>query len=332
MKLSTVLALAPLCKAWVTKMPWFDQYEEITDIYMMPNGKKQRLPLRLHSHELVLTGSADIEQVRASFVDEYYTPVSVGGKAAVQIWMNNFTDTDCGNPDTINPYLETWTSTWVTPKDQPLDLPYNSSIGDMSYVVADPRALIWIHRVILGDAPGVNTSKNDPALGALLGGHNVWGFPKHPTKAKIQVEYSAAGDRVDFHAKHLGKPLPFSRDKVFVDALRVSVALPEKDAHNVAIPTDVKTAPDAVVGGPLWMYQQVRFGEAFNTTQNIAPWNPVTDRFELGTDEYYSSVLKMWKFQPKLKMHTDDFQIAAFKPINWMPPGPLAAKTSDILV
>ena len=110
--------------------------------------------------------------------------MSVGGKASVQIWMNNFTDTDCGNTDTKNPYLETWISTWATPKDSPLELNYTS---DMSLLISDPKALIWIHRVILGDAPGIDTSKNDPALGALLGGHGVWGFPKHPTKAKIKT-------------------------------------------------------------------------------------------------------------------------------------------------
>jgi len=67
---------------------------------MMPNGKKMPLPLRLHSHETVLTGTADLAKVRADFEEEYYTPVSIGGKASVQIWMNNFTDTDCGNADT----------------------------------------------------------------------------------------------------------------------------------------------------------------------------------------------------------------------------------------
>merc|ERR1712232_1026754 len=259
----------------------------------------------------VITGSADIQEVRKSFEDEYYTPVSVGGKAAVQIWMNNFTDTDCGNADTMNPYLETWTSTWVTPKDEPLEIPYDS---DMSLLVANPKALIWIHRVILGDAPGIDTSVNDPALGALLGGHNVWGFPKHPTKAKIDYNYD--GDNVHFHAQHLGKTFGVGPTH-FVDALTVSVQLPEKTKGVVSVPTNVKTTDDGVIGGPLFMVQQIRFGEAFNTTQNIAPWNPSTDSIKPGTDDYYSSVLKSWKFQPKLKMHTDDFQIAAFKPINW---------------
>lgn len=274
---------------------------------MLPNFKKMPLPLRLHSHELVLTGTGDLTQVQESFKDEYYTPVSVGGKAAVQVWMNNFTDTDCGNADTKNPYLETWTSTWVTPKDAPLVLPYDS---DMSLLIADPKALIWIHRVICGDAPGINTSQNDPALGAILGGHNVWGFPKHHVKAKIQTEY-VGSDRLSFHAQHLNK-------EDFVNSISVQVQLPEQSKGVVAVPVNVRTANDAVVGGPLNIVQQVRFGEAFNTTENIAPWNSKTDTFELGTDDYYSTVLKAWNFEPKLKMHTKDFQIAAFKPSNWM--------------
>jgi len=279
---------------------------------MMPNGKKQPLPLRLHSHEMVLTGTADLEKVRADFAEEYYTPVSIGGKASVQIWMNNFTDTDCGNADTKNPYLETWTSTWVTPKDEPLELPYDS---DMSLIIANPKALIWIHRVILGDAPGIDTKVNDPALGALLGGHGVWGFPKHKVKALIDYTYEGS-DKVRFHAQHLGKTLGVGPLHM-VDSLTVSIQLPEKSKGVVAVPTNVRTADDAVIGGPLFMVQQTRFGEAFNTTQNIAPWNPDTDSIKLGTDDYYSSVLKSWNFEPKLKMHTDDFQIAAFKPINW---------------
>lgn len=310
-----LLSLAPLCVAWVTNdKPWFAQYKNVTDIYMLPNGKKMRLPLRLTSHETVLTGSADLDQVRASFSDEYYTPVSVGGKAAVQVWLNNFTDTDCGNDDTRNPYLETWTSTWVTPKDQPLELPYKD---DMSYLVADSRALIWIHRVICADAPGIDTTVNDPALGAILGGHNVWGFPKHHVKAKIEYEYKGS-DRVSFHAQHLKKD--WLGKVEFVDAITVSCVLSEKEKGNIPVPVNVRTPDNAVIGGPLNIFQQVRFGEAFNVTQNIAPWNPTTDTMTIGTDDWYSSQLRAWKFEPKLKMHTDDFQIAAFKPSNWMTP------------
>jgi len=286
----------------------------------MPNGKKHQLPLRLHSHELVLTGTADLQSVKESFQEEYYTPVSVGGKASVQIWMNNFTDTDCGNADTKNPYLETWISTWATPKDSPLELNYTS---DMSLLISDPKALIWIHRVILGDAPGIDTTKNDPALGALLGGHGVWGFPKHPTKAKIKT-YFEGQDRVHFQAQHIKK---VAGKDMFVDAIVADVKLPEATEGKVVLPVNVRTAPDAVVGGPLWIVQQTRFGEAFNTTENIAPWDSKTDKLEIGHDDYYSSVLRAWSFEPKLKMHTDDFQIAAFKPSNWLGKGSSSTPT-----
>jgi len=270
------------------------------------------LPIRLHSHELVLTGTADLKQVQESFEEEYYTPVSVGGLASVQVWMNNFTDTDCGNADTKNPYLETWISTWATPKDEPLELNYTS---DMSLLIADPKALIWIHRVILGDAPGIDTSKNDPALGAQLGGHNVWGFPKHKVKAQISTYYEGS-DRVHFQAKHLKKNL--LGQQTFVDAVVADVKLPETSKSNIAVPVNIRTAPDAVIGGPLWMVQQTRFGEAFNTTQNIAPFDHATDKFEIGSDDFYSSVLRTWKFQPKLKMHTNDFQLPhSSLPIGW---------------
>jgi len=318
--LGRLASFLPVAAAWDTHgYPWFDQFPA-EEYYQMPNGKKHQLPLRLHSHELVLTGTADLQSVKESFQEEYYTPVSVGGKASVQIWMNNFTDTDCGNADTKNPYLETWISTWATPKDSPLELNYTS---DMSLLISDPKALIWIHRVILGDAPGIDTTKNDPALGALLGGHGVWGFPKHPTKAKIKT-YFEGQDRVHFQAQHIKK---VAGKDMFVDAIVADVKLPEATEGKVVLPVNVRTAPDAVVGGPLWIVQQTRFGEAFNTTENIAPWDSKTDKLEIGHDDYYSSVLRAWSFEPKLKMHTDDFQIAAFKPSNWLGKGSSSTPT-----
>lgn len=308
--------LLPVAAAWDTHgYPWYDQFPA-EEYFQMPNGKKHQLPLRLHSRELVLTGTANLESVKESFESEgeYYTPLSVGGKAVVELWMNNFTDTDCGNDDTKNPYLETWISTWVTPKDSPHEIEYAS---DFSLMIQDPKALIWIHRVILGDAPGIDTATNDPALGALLGGHGVWGFPKHSTKAKIETHYEGE-DRVHFQAQHIKT---VSGKKTFVDAVVANVKLPEKTEGVMVIPVDARTGPDTVIGGPLWNVQQTRFGQAFNTTMNIAPWDSKVDRLEIGHDDYFSTVLRAWNFEPKLKMHTDDFQIAAFKPINWVSKG-----------
>jgi len=295
--------MLPVALGWVsTQYQWYDQWE-VLDHYRSPTGRVQRLPLRLHSHETVITGTADLSKVLPAFEEEFYTPVTVGGKAVVQVWMNNFTDTDCGPEDQKNPYLETWVNTFVTPKDQPLALNYTS---DMSYIIQDPRALIWIHRVLCADAPGMPTKETDPALEAILGGHNVWGFPKHKTKAQIATSYGT--DSVHFEATHLGQP-----------ALKASIALPELDAKNIPIPINIRTADDAVVSGPLYMVQQTRFGEAFNVTQNIAPWDPKTDSIEFGEGEFYGAVIQGWDFEPKLKMHTDDFQIVAWKPSNWLP-------------
>ena len=85
--------------------------------------------------------------------------------------MNNFTDTDCGPADAVNPYLETWYSFPVTRKDEPLELPFESPF---SYNVVDPKALIWCHRVLCAEKKG----HKGPALAAIAGGREIWGFPK----------------------------------------------------------------------------------------------------------------------------------------------------------
>lgn len=302
------MLVLPLVFGWVsTEYPWFDQWD-VEDRYVNPSGLVSRLPLRLHSHETVITGTAELAAVQKALEHELYTPVTVGGKAVVQVWLNNFTDTDCGPEDTKNPYLETWVNTFVTPKDQPLHLPYNKTIGDMSYIIQDPRSLIWIHRVLCADAPGYPTERSDPAREAIYGGHNIWGFPKHFDKAEITYEYEG-NDRVSFEATHLGKA-----------AVKASVVLSEVEQQNVPIPVNIRTADDAVVSGPMRVIQQTRFGEAFNVTQNIAPWNPQTDSIAFGDDAWYGAEVGNWFFEPKLKMHTDDFQIVAWKPSNWLKP------------
>eukprot|EP00747_Dinoflagellata_sp_TGD_P179365 gnl/TRDRNA2_/TRDRNA2_30064_c0_seq1.p1 gnl/TRDRNA2_/TRDRNA2_30064_c0~~gnl/TRDRNA2_/TRDRNA2_30064_c0_seq1.p1 ORF type:complete len:333 (-),score=36.25 gnl/TRDRNA2_/TRDRNA2_30064_c0_seq1:9-1007(-) len=311
-RLATLLASVTCCVAWNTRgYPWFDQWKA-TEYYRIPNGKLIPLPLRLLSHQYAFTGTADLAAVQASFTDEFYTPISVGGKAAVQIVLNNLTDTDCGNADTKNPYLETWIRTWVTPKDSPLVLPYDS---DMSLLINSSKALVWMHRLILGDAPGVDTSKNDPALGALLGGRNVWGFPKHPVKAKIVTEYRDL-DSVYFNARHLHRKPDGTEE--FVDAITVEALLADRSAGNVVRSVVRRTADNATIGGPLYLVQQTLFGEGINMTEHIAPWSPKTDSLRIGTDDYYSSVIRAWKFEPKLKMSSYNTQIVLLKPSNWV--------------
>jgi hypothetical protein len=102
----------------------------------------------------------------------------------VQLWCNNFVDTDCGPVDQINPYIEIWYSFPVTSKSSPLDLPYESPF---SYNVNAPDTLVWCHRVLCGPA---KDGYDLGALAAIAGGREVWGFPKHPDLADLNFEYS----------------------------------------------------------------------------------------------------------------------------------------------
>lgn len=286
--------------AWQTEDPWYMQWTE-TDRYLASDGQTVRIPLRLASHETILYGSADLTQVLKEFAEEEFTPVSVGGKAAVAVWFNNFTDTDCGPTNKKNPYLETWFSLWVTPKSAPLALPYESP---MSYLVADPRALVWVHRVICGSA------LNDPvpAMGAVSGGREVWGFPKHHVLADIRYDYDGQnGDFVSFSAEHQSKAV-----------ISMRVKLPEKSPDVVTTPQEVATPKDACLT-PRWVVKQTRYGQAFKATMHTAPWDPNMDQFTVhaeGGD--YGSILSSWDFQPALKVHSSDFKIAAMKPAGWL--------------
>jgi len=294
---STVAAAFHAAAAWQTTDPWFDKYPE-TGRYLASDGQKMRLPLRLASHETVLYGAADMAEVMKDFEEEDFTPVSVGGKAAIQVWFNNFTDTDCGPEEKQNPYLETWFSLPVTPKSAPLDLPLESP---MSYMVADPRALIWVHRVICGAA------FNDPVppMGAISGGREVWGFPKHNKLANIRSGYD--GNFTSFHAEHMGKPVISMRAK-----------LPEHTPGVVTVPQEVETTKDQCLT-PRWSVKQTRYGQAFKATMHISPWDPKTDSIEVNREAgEYGEMLSRWNFQPAVKVHSTDFKIVAFKPSGWL--------------
>ena len=97
---------------------WFDQWNEV-DSYVDSDGNVNRIPLRLTSSNLVVYGGADYDEAMKEFDHEHYQPVSVGGKVPVQVWFNDFHDTDCGPFDRVNAYTETWFSFFVTPKDKP---------------------------------------------------------------------------------------------------------------------------------------------------------------------------------------------------------------------
>jgi len=273
--------------------PWFKQFKQ-TGGYNASDGTMNRLPLRLKSTESFIYGSADLAAVMADMEDEAFVPISVGGKAAVSIWFNNFTDTDCGGA-----YLETWFTVSVTPKDAPLTLPDE---GPQSFAVADPRALVYLARVLCGDAPG----NPGAAMKAITGGREIWGFPKHHVPAHIRYTYPDE-NTTQFDASHQGKPV-----------ISMRMALPENDPKSQTVPLDLKTPPGSCISGPKWLVKQTRYHQAFSTTEHIAMWNPATDSLKLYDDGYYGTKLKAWGFAPKMKVHATDFKIAAFKPDGWM--------------
>jgi len=297
------LAVLDVCAAWITQDPWFDKFPA-TDGYLASDGHVNRLPLRLTSHETILYGEANYDAVMKSFEAEDFVPVTVsngqvGKVVPLQIWFNNFTDTDCGDAGVRNPYLETWYSLPVTPRDSPLDLPYNTS---MDLMVAE--GLVWVHRVICGDAPG----HTGPAMAAISGGREVFGYPKHPVLADIDYEYEGS-DFVSFKAHHLGLPAVDLR-------MKLPEAYPEEQV--TVLPLEAATAADGCISGPRWLVKQTRYGQAFKCTEYITEWDQASDSLSVGSDLHYGVLLQSFEFKPKLKVHATDFKIVAMKPSGWV--------------
>ena len=167
---------------------WFDQWPK-TDSYLASDGQINRMPLRLTSTNLVIYGAANLAEVLKEFAHEEFRPVTVGGQVPVQIWFNNFIDTDCGPFDRINAYVETWYSFPVTHKSKPVDLPYENPF---SYNVMHPETLVWVHRVLCGPDKNGNDMG---ARAAIAGGREVWGFPKHPGRRGSEFSLSRWGRR-----------------------------------------------------------------------------------------------------------------------------------------
>ena len=116
---------APSPRLWITKDPWFEQYPQIGE-YIAQDGFPVRLPLRLIGHQAQVYGTADLGKVLEDMEawGEDWMPATVGGKVPFQFGFNNFADTDCGRPETRNPYLETWTEFPVTRKSSPVSWEY----------------------------------------------------------------------------------------------------------------------------------------------------------------------------------------------------------------
>mmetsp|Transcript_72879 Transcript_72879/g.225363 ORF Transcript_72879/g.225363 Transcript_72879/m.225363 type:complete len:358 (-) Transcript_72879:144-1217(-) len=287
--------------------PWFRKYDKATEGYVDSTGFVCRLPLRLESSEVFVHGFVDAQKMWAEFDDEQYIPVLVGGKAVVSIWFNNFIDTDCGGE-----YWETWYNTFVTPKGEPqVDAPAEG--GPMA-AIADPRALVFLQRVVCGDTP----RNPGAAMKAITGGREIFGFPKHPDLGQITLAYQESGGKkvgFSFDAKHSGN-----------DVVNLSIRLPEADEGAMELPLEAESGPDSVISCPRLGgshkghngAKQVRYGQAFKCTQYLKPWDPATDTLTFGTDAHYAAPIKRWDFTPILKVHAPDFKIAAFKPVGWI--------------
>lgn len=285
---------------------WWRQFDKPTGGFQDETGFINRLPLRLTSNEMVIHGTCDAEKVWNDFQkEEKWTPVLVGGKAVLNLWLNNFLETDCGGA-----YRETWINMLVTAKEEPLSLPYESPL---SLVVDDPKVRSYLMRVICADTPG----NPGAAMKAIVGGRGMFGFPKHPQIGTIDFSYEEQGGKKvawNFECHHGGKL-----------AVKTKIALPETDPNVVAIPVDIVTPPDFVIGSPTLGgthlghngAHQVQFGQAICGTQNIAFWNKETDSLVIGDAAHYAPFGR-WGFEPLLKAHIPDFKTAAFKPVNWL--------------
>tara|TARA_B100001123_G_scaffold1069_1_gene1473 strand:+ start:1488 stop:2393 length:906 start_codon:yes stop_codon:yes gene_type:complete len=286
---------------------WFDQWPQ-TETYLASDGHLNRIPLRLTSSNLIIYGSANLSEVLKEFEHEDYRPITVGEKVPVQLWCNNFKDSDCGPSDHINPYIEIWYSFPVTVKSEPLDLHYENSF---SYNVNSPGTLIWCHRVLCGPA---KDGYAIAATAAIAGGREIWGFPKHPGLADLSFEYPD-NETVVFEGSH-------QSNKV----ISIYAKRPESIDGHVVIDADELTPQGSCITpkqnplAPGFVAKQTRYSQAFAATMYFSPWDKSTDSLIIYDNEtYFGALLKSWAFQPELKMHCSNLRIVAFKPSGWDP-------------
>ena len=286
---------------------WFDQWRQ-TDSYLASDNHINRIPLRLSSTNIVIYGSASLSEVLKDFEHEDYHPVTVGGDVPVQLWCNNFIDTDCGPVDNINPYIETWYSFPVTTKSTKLDLPYENPY---SYNVDAPNTLTWCHRVLCGPA---SDGYEIGAIAAIAGGREIWGFPKHPALANLNFEYPNAEIAL-FEGSLQGNKV-----------ISLKIKRPESIADHVVANIDLITPKGSCItpkqnpSRANFVSKQTRYQQAFTATMYFSPWDQVTDSLTIYEDEaYFGALLKSWEFKPALKMHCSDLRIVAFKPDGWDP-------------
>lgn len=292
--------------------PFFRPYDKATDGFLDSKGFMSRLPLRLEATNLVLHGLVDADKMWKDYDgDENYQPVLVGGKAIITIFMNNFSDTDCGGS-----YLETWYNSVVTPKGTPQ---VNLDAGDLAGGLGS--GFNFLMRVTCGDKddnPGA-------AMKAICGGRSVFGFPKHPVPGKIRFDYTDDNTKMEFDMEHGGK-MGLQVRAVLPGTKKPGSTYPVQEIDQLRLALDVMIPPDGIISSPSLGgthrdhngSHQVRFAQHLNCTQHMAPWDPATDSIKFGDDSHYGAPISKWDFVPILKAHVPDFKICAFKPNGWI--------------
>ena len=121
---------------------WFAQYTKPTKGHVTADGNTIRFPFWLHSEEFMVYGGRR---------------TAVGGSGSWRTLRTSPRRRQCSDLRVVQQvadsnsggaYHETWYYTCATPKGQKLSLPYDSP---MSLLAADPKALMWVLRVICGD-------------------------------------------------------------------------------------------------------------------------------------------------------------------------------------
>ena len=284
---------------------WFDQWVQ-NDSYRASDNHINRIPLRLTSSNIVIYGAASLSEVLKEFEHEDHHPVTVGGDVPVQLWCNNFIDTDCGPIDKVNPYIEIWYSFPVIHKSSKLDLQYENAY---SYNVNAPGTLTWCHRVLCGAA---ESGYDLGAKAAIAGGREIWGFPKHPGLADLSFEYPDE-ETVVFKGSLQGNKV-----------ISLKIKRPECIAEHVLAEIDLVTPQGSCItpkqnpSKASFVAKQTRYQQAFTATMYFFPWDQLTDSLTVYEDEaYFGALLNSWEFRPALKMHCSDLKIVAFKPDGW---------------
>ena len=289
--------------------PWWRSFDKPTDGYRDSLGFVNRLPLRLESDELIVYGTVDAKAVWSDYEDEIYSPITIDGdKAVVSVWFNKFKDTDCGGA-----YLETWYNTFVSRKNQSSDIKYTSPYSLLD-VAGLPQAQSFLMRVICGDTednPGA-------AIKAIVGGREIFGFPKHPQPGNLSFKYLMKDEKthsIEFDAKH---------NKL--NAVFLHARLPSYEDGHLTVPLEVSRSPaNAGIGSPInggthkghnGAFQSL-YSTSVKCTQTIAKWNSDRDVISFGDSQHYYPI-KTWNFQPLLKVYSDDFKICAHRPSGWI--------------